>query len=189
MASELPHALVVGGSGMLRGVSLELARRGHPVSVLARNARRLAMLARESEGRVLAIACDYRESALLGRLLRDAAVQRGPFGLVVAWVHSVAPDAPLLIARNATARGNRCRFLHVLGSAAADPAAPDAGRRFAFGRVPGVTYQEVILGFVREGKRSRWLTNDEICDGVLAGIDGDTQRSIVGTVEPWSARP
>ena len=39
------HALVVGGTGMLRGVSLYLAEKGHVVSVVARSRERLESLA------------------------------------------------------------------------------------------------------------------------------------------------
>ncbi|NLG69565.1 MAG: hypothetical protein GX496_08420 [Firmicutes bacterium] len=50
-------------------------------------------------------------------------------------------------------------------------------------------YREVILGFVVEPSGSRWLTHDGISPGVLEAIDRDAPRWIVGTVEPWSARP
>jgi hypothetical protein len=47
----------------------------------------------------------------------------------------------------------------------------------------------VILGFVLEGGHSRWLRNAEISQGVLQAIDTDAKRFVVGTIEPWSARP
>ncbi|NUN53550.1 MAG: hypothetical protein HUU06_12290 [Planctomycetaceae bacterium] len=47
----------------------------------------------------------------------------------------------------------------------------------------------MILGFVREGDRSRWLTDAEIAAGVLGAIAADRPRTVVGVVEPWSARP
>jgi hypothetical protein len=47
----------------------------------------------------------------------------------------------------------------------------------------------VVLGFVLEAGKSRWLTNAEISDGVFAAIAAQAPHSIVGTVEPWSAKP
>jgi hypothetical protein len=52
-----------------------------------------------------------------------------------------------------------------------------------------IDYQAVVLGFMLEGAKSRWLTNAEICDGVLAALQSERALSIVGTVEPWSAKP
>jgi len=50
-------------------------------------------------------------------------------------------------------------------------------------------YRTILLGFVVEGKTSRWLTNNEICDGVIEAIENDARDSIIGTVEPWNKRP
>lgn len=52
-----------------------------------------------------------------------------------------------------------------------------------------IRYREIILGFVLEGDRSRWLTDAEISAGVLAAVDADQPRYIVGTVRPWHLRP
>ena len=68
--------------------------------------------------------------------------------------------------------------LRVLGSAAADPSFPAAGKP-----------REVILGFVREGDHSRWLTDPEISAGVLEALYGGKLRSAVATLTLWSKRP
>ncbi len=52
-----------------------------------------------------------------------------------------------------------------------------------------IDYQAVLLGFVVEQGRSRWLANDEISSGVFAALESGSAFSIVGTVEPWSAHP
>lgn len=171
------HALVVGGTGMLRAVVLALAR-DREVTLVA---RRPGVVAAAS---IHPAAADYGDPDAFAAALDGAVAARGPFDLAVAWIHSSAPDAPL-----AAARRVRGRFLHVLGSAAADPSRPDPGRRAAFEALPGLSYREVILGFVREGDRSRWLTDAEIAAGVLGAIAADRPRTVVGVVEPWSARP
>lgn len=52
-----------------------------------------------------------------------------------------------------------------------------------------ITFQAVVLGFVVESGGSRWLTDVEISSGVFAAIESSMPLSIVGTVEPWTARP
>jgi hypothetical protein len=47
----------------------------------------------------------------------------------------------------------------------------------------------VVLGFMVEAGASRWLTDAEISDGVRSAVTRDLAYSVVGQVEPWSARP
>jgi hypothetical protein len=187
--AQRQHALVVGGTGMLSRVSLELARRGYTTSVIARSPGPLAELVRESGGRVNPIAVDYRHTEKLVGELEQAVRAHGPIVLVVAWIHSVAPEAPLAVARTAAAGGHRVDYFHVLGSAADDPSRPEPERRARFAAVAQLAYHEVILGFAVEEGTSRWLTDDEIASGVVAAIDRGAARWIVGTTRPWSARP
>lgn len=70
----------------------------------------------------------------------------------------------------------------------ADPSNNNASMRDDIEQ-PGVEYREAILGFVREGHSSRWLTHSEISAGVLAAVDSARPRTVVGVVEPWSERP
>lgn len=176
------HALVVGGTGMLRGVVLALAREG-PVSVVARTRRDLEALAREAPS-VVPVPVDYGSRTDLEEVLAGATAARGPFSLAVAWTHSEAPGAA-----EAAARFVRGRFFRVLGSAAADPSRPDHGRRARFEAIPGVAYHEVTLGLVREGGRSRWLADGEIAAGVLEAVAAGRPRAVVGAVGPWGERP
>jgi hypothetical protein len=177
-----PHALVVGGTGMLRAVALALAREG-PVSVVARSARELESLARGAPG-VHPVRVDYRDGPALAAALAEAVGARGRFSTAVAWIHSDAPGAAEAIARFVEGR-----YFHVLGSASADPSRPDPGRRARFEAIPGITYHEVVLGFVLEGGGSRWLTDAEIARGVLDAVAAAAPRAVVGVVEPWGAKP
>lgn len=187
-----PHALVVGGTGMLRGVVLELAARGFAVSVVARGLSRLEALAREAAaggGLVHPVTVDYHDTAALDRALAAACDRWGAIELAVVWIHRTAPAAPMVVARWVGGPQRPGRFFHLLGSAVADPSRPDPQRRAAYEALPHLVYREVILGFVTEGHRSRWLTHQEIAAGVVAAIDADQPRFIVGTVEPWDRRP
>ncbi len=177
-----PAALVVGGTGMLRPVSLALAA-GGCTAVVARPGRRLASLAAESSA-ILPVGVDWHDGPALDGALARIVAERGPFNLCVAWIHSDAPAAPLAVARRVCGD-----FVHVLGSAVADPARRDGARRARFERLPGLRYREVVLGFVREGGGSRWLTDAEIAAGVLAAVRGAAPWTPVGEVDPWDARP
>ncbi len=190
------HALVVGGTGMLRGVVLHLAAAGWVVSVIARNADALAELAQAAAapGRVEPLPLDYSDDAALSAGVSGAIERHGPLALVVAWVRPNAPNALGIIARLADgaageAAGERCRFFRILGSAAADPARERRGRGAAFRALEGLAYREIVLGFRIEGESSRWNTKDEIAEGVIRAIEEDLPESVIGVVRPWEMNP
>lgn len=186
------HALVVGGTGMLAGVSLGLAARGYAVAVIARNRARLAYLEERSAGMpggIYPLPLDYRHSATLRAALDQHQRDRGPVELAICWIHSVAPEAAFIVADAVARNENQCRFFHVLGSAGADPLKLPADQPAGLASHPGLIYRQIILGFVREGSSSRWLSDDEISAGVLDAIELDAKLQIVGTVMPWESRP
>lgn len=194
------HALVIGGTGMLRGTVLGLAHRHRVVYVIARRSDALQELAAQVQregGLIEPIGVDYRESRVLASGLRNVIARHGPIDLVVSWIHSDAPDAARIIAEIIAAESIRegrndqrpgLRWFDVLGSATADPDnAFDTLPHPA--RMPDFLYRSVVLGFVPEGNRSRWLTHDEISGGVLSAIEADSVRTVIGRVRPWSLRP
>lgn len=50
-------------------------------------------------------------------------------------------------------------------------------------------YHRIILGFILEDTYGRWLTHQEISDGVINGIESNCNEWIVGQIEPWELRP
>lgn len=186
------HALVVGGTGMLKGLTLSLATQGYTVSVVARNVSRLQMLvdaAHGSAGRINPLAVDYRHGVELREKLTAASETYGPFGLAVCWIHSTAPDALRQVAEVVGTDSQSCRLFHVRGSAAANPANAAKNVPEWLSNFPNIRYRQVILGFVVERGTSRWLSHQEISDGVAAAVREDAPYYVVGTVEPWSLRP
>lgn len=185
-----PHALVIGGTGMLAGVTWGLAERGMVVTVVARRPERLTDRARTSaRGAVHPLAVDYRDTRALVEGIASARRQRGPLQLVVCWIHDDAPAAADAIGSWLNHDGHPCVYVRVLGSSTTDPSVPDAEREARMSRYAFLEYREVILGFKRLGSGSRWLTDREIAAGVLAAIVGGARRQVVGVVQPWSARP
>jgi hypothetical protein len=173
------HTLVVGGSGMLAGLCRSLVTCSGKVSVLARSERRIRAIAPDVEP----VGCDYND----GPALSEALAALAPPDLVVAWIHGHAPTARRAFAECVSVDG---RFVQVLGSAHGDPSHPErlAEMARATEGLP-IDFQVVVLGFVVESGRSRWLSNDEISAGVFAAVESGAPLNVVGTVEPWSARP
>lgn len=173
------RVLIVGGSGMLAGLARHLCERAERVSILARNEKRIRAVSEAVDP----IVCDYNDGVALAEAL---SLIEAP-DLVVAWIHGRAPQARRAFAERLVAEG---RFVQVLGSAHGDPSHPErlAEMAKAADALP-IDYQAVLLGFVVENGASRWLSNEEISQGVLAAIESEKPVAIVGTVEPWSAKP
>lgn len=170
-----PHILVVGGTGMLSGLCKALAEDGGRLSLLSRRGSAVG-----------GFDCDYHDEAAFAAALKAAVDRSGPIDLAVAWFHTLKIPAPRRLAEQV-----RGRMFQVLGSAVADPGHPrrlETARKVAEG-LPDCAVRQVVLGFMVEDGRSRWLTNAEISAGVLAAIRADLTYSMIGQSEPWSARP
>ncbi|GAB5497031.1 MAG: short-chain dehydrogenase [Phycisphaerales bacterium] len=161
--------MVVGGTGMLAGVCRELAERGCLLSVLARRQADLGP-------GVTCYPCDYTDPDSFKSAADSAIRQTGKPSLLITWIHSTAPLAADLIHSWTTPT----RHIRVLGSASANKPAPDLSEA-------GV--EQVVLGFVVNQTGSRWLTHDEICEGVMRAVDHPQRRTVVGELEPREKRP
>ncbi|GLV14955.1 hypothetical protein Heshes_26400 [Alicyclobacillus hesperidum] len=118
------------------------------------------------------------------KCIAAATRQLGPIELVMFWIHSDATDAFQVVADEIlTQAENPWWLFHVRGSSAhLNPDPPPVP--------PVCLYRQVVLGFVLEpDMTSRWLTHQEISDGVIQAIQNDWERSVVGTLEPWERRP
>ncbi|MGH3431837.1 MAG: hypothetical protein ACRDQB_03265 [Thermocrispum sp.] len=162
------RAVVLGGTGMLAGVAASLVRDGWLVVLPSRRYGPLPDTVRDAgpddqrgRGRALWVQAQWERPQ---RLAHDTAnALGGPVDLLVAWVHGGYRDAVLhavepLLAADAP-------VVEVHGASAGDP----PGR----GGAPTLTghpTQQVVLGYVRDGTRTRWLTHAEIVDGVLVAV-------------------
>ena len=160
------HALVVGGTGMLAGLTRALVERGHPVTSLSRRgAMPVAASASNSllQARFSPVAVDYRQTGALRDALGRAVSERGPLELAVCWVHTDGPEVPALVAE-ALAPG--ARLVQVFGT-----------RIWPLADVPlHIAYRQVLLGSLG----GRWLTHEEISTGALAAVDADLPVRVVG---------
>jgi len=178
----MKQALVIGGSGMLEGATLQLAERYARVYVVGRDADKLYRLTTRNPV-VHPVALDYKDDGSFSEAL-ETMLSGGKIDLVVAWIHSDAPRALQILIEKLESRNNRCVLLHVLGSRA------DLNHLAEqYGKFDSADYRQVQLGFIVDDSGSRWLTNEEISNGVVAAIDSGSDRFLVGAVSPPERRP
>ena len=187
----MSHVVVIGGSGMLAGLVLQLARDGDVVSVVARCREKLDQLMDKSAQRgdtIWPLSVDYHRSKTLSDQLGDALTRHGPCTQMISWIHDTNGQVAHTLANVLHQQRTECRYFEVLGSAAADPSRPTNGIE-PFAEKGWIHYRAVILGFVCGLEGGRWLTHAEISQGVYMAVQQDQKRYVVGTVQPWSSRP
>jgi hypothetical protein len=186
-----PDALVIGGTGMLRRASLAIARKSSTFTAVARTRTSLDALARDvgnpNERQQFYIDLDWDDQDKFLAALARHVSQHGHPSLVVAWLHNASLGPRL--ANALSEHSSTCEFFQVLGSAGRGPSSEASGLKNQIDRRSGLAYYQVVLGFRREGSLSRWLTNDEISDGVLDAISAKLPSYVIGTVTPWNERP
>ncbi|OZU89649.1 short-chain dehydrogenase [Virgibacillus indicus] len=182
----MKHALVVGGTGMLSGVSLWLLESGFHVSIIARNAERMESLVERSSFRehITPILVDYRNDTELKEKVNIAMNQLGNIDMVIAWIHSNSERALQLITKEVSYQSTEWELFHILGSSS------ELGEiKKEVHAAPSYSYYQIQLGYVDEESNSRWLTNKEISDGVIEAIIKKDSVHIIGQIEPWEKRP
>jgi len=159
---------------MLAGVSLRIATEGYITTVLGRDISRLGRLVEENE-RILPLSVDYRDYPGLTQAINKLC-DNGPVRLVVAWIHSTAPDALQAVVNVISFRqSDEWKLFHVLSSISQDPVVT-AGLD-----LPELCeYHQVQLGYEVEGSSRRWLTDDEISDGIIGAIKSNQAYSVIG---------
>lgn len=181
------HDLVVGGTGMLRGVVEHLLAEGSQVTVMARSRRAFGGLERSVQANAGALSCiavDYTDDRGFATALGEAFEQRGSPLRAVAWIHDSTAPASLGILTHTLAGAQRPTMLwEVVGSVDDSPDAIAAQRRKR-SRVGFLDHRQVVLGYA-PGPPWRWLTDGEISEGIIAALNDDRASTTVGVTEPW----
>ena len=191
----MAHILVVGGTGMLCDVCRYLCESVNTVTVIARNKERLNRLVSDTKkmvGSINPLSLDYAAYKQLKDELRESIFTNGPVELTICWINtSKAPEAATIIADIIDKQNNqtKCKYYQLLSSATADPLHAKIDISKNFNSFDNIDFRTILLGFVTEGETSRWLTDKEICSGVIEAIENNARNSIIGTVEPWNRRP
>ncbi|MEU4741398.1 hypothetical protein AB0G02_13170 [Actinosynnema sp. NPDC023658] len=192
-------ALVLGGTGMLKGCADELLAQGWRVVLPSRRPERAlgsaARAALRGRGHVphttragdagrVAVAADWARPAELADRVR-AVVDR-PADLLVAWVHASYRAAVLRAVAPLLAPHAPVVEVHDSGAIHPVRGVPDPA-------LEGHPTQQVVLGFVRHGAGIRWLSHEETSIGVLEAVrralDGRAPSTHqVGEIDTWVMR-
>lgn len=171
---------------MLSSGSLWLLAKRYHVSIIARNSGRMKQLIENAgiKNHVTPIFVDYKNYDELQKKVHSIIEQNGNIAIVVAWIHSTAPEALGIIAKENSVNKNDWELYHVLGSGS------DVNEIKREVTMPEeCLYYQIQLGFVIEGDRSRWLTNEEISAGVIEAMEEKNKIVTIGQIEPWGKHP
>lgn len=182
----MKHALVIGGTAMLSNVCLWLIENNYKVSVIGRNFNKMEKLLNSSRhsSRIIPILVDYEDDKKLRTEIKQSIEDHGSFDLVVAWIHSTAKKALPTICEIVGQRSVKWSLYHILGSS---QNLNELKKNITVDC--NCTYHQIQLGFILESSYSRWLSNQEISEGVIEAISQERERHIVGQIEPWDKRP
>lgn len=187
MKSFPTHALVIGGTGMLSAASLWLADRSGKVSIIARNEAKMRSLLTKANpnASITPLLIDYKDSAALKATIRACIRTNGPIDLAIAWIHSDSNNALDIISQEIEQESPSWKLYHILGSSSNLNQFKEA----AVKSFPYCQYRQIQLGFILDKDDSRWLTNQEISEGVMDAVAYDREVKVIGTLEPWDKRP
>lgn len=161
-------ALVVGGTGMLAGLTAKLASEYKIVGVIGRTDGKLQLLAKQAEN-IVPIKSDYTDLDSFEESIKNFVHEYGKPALVVSWIHS-GSDAPLLVANYCMAD-----FYEVTGSSGREASDISHTHETKIA-AKGINYHRVVLGSIG----NRWLTNQEVSEGVYEAIHKAQAEYLVG---------
>ncbi|MCT1902371.1 short-chain dehydrogenase [Oceanobacillus sojae] len=181
------HILVVGGTGILSEASLWLTNNSAKVSIIARDQGKMERLMSKAhpDTFITPLLVDYKDSAALKENIKNCIQQDGPIDLVIAWIHSSSNHALDIVSREVAQQSSTWKLYHVLGSSSNLAQIKEA----AVKKYSGCQYRQIQLGFILEKEHSRWLTNQEISEGVIDAVANEKSVKVIGTLEPWDRRP
>jgi len=184
---DVEHALVIGGTGMLLRATVAIAEHSRKHTGVARTPASLEALAsrlsdRQNDLQQRYAALDWNQPERFVLELDRLVKEDGYPTLVLAWLHdmNLVPH----VAAAVSIPEPHCDFFQIIGSSGGSSHGHASALREQVEAVSDIRYFQVILGFKREAGASRWLTNDEISNGVLEAIAKREACHIVGMVSP-----
>ena len=140
-------------------------------------------LTAQNPNQLTPVLVDYTNTKELAEQLHYIQQKNGPIHLVVAWIHSTGQQViPCLL--EFLPQSEPWKLFQVNGSSS------NLQEIKAKTAVPAnASFHQVLLGFKIESGKSRWLTHDEISDGVIEVIRENKSQLVIGTITPWEKRP
>jgi len=178
--------LVIGGTGMLKDVSLWLLQQGNHVTVIGRQQKKMQSLINDvkNDSKLSPLRVDYTNYNSFKLVLIESQQTNGSFDCIIAWIHG--SDKRIWESLfQAIPNTKNVILYHIKGSSSYI----NNDRTKSY--LPcSIIYREVKLGFIIESNNSsRWLTNNEIAQGIIDAIQQEIPEKHVGVFEPWNLRP
>lgn len=171
--------IIIGGTGMLEKASRDIAKEEHELILISRNPNKLA---RELDAKSLVLDWMRKSDvqACIGRLQSEPKAE-----ILITWIHNIGLWC-LPLFENLLIPGGRSLRIH--GSAAGDPA--EGIKTDPAPLRDDIVRQHVVLGWVQETDGRRWLTNDEISEGVFKAFkSSDSRAMIIGQIQDTRTNP
>jgi len=187
----MSHILITGGTGMLSGAVNKLLTEYEAVSVIARHEsgfKKILSKTRHPE-RLNPILLDYSDTDLLSEKIISSIQNCGHIETAVNWIHSHAESAHEVIGKILDSQNISSDYFHILGSVYYNPENLSSDIEEVFSSYENISYKKIILGFKTDEAKSRWLTDEEISDGVYQAVRSAENVSNIGLTEPWERRP
>ncbi|MDF2065611.1 hypothetical protein [Bacillus sp. Cr_A10] len=168
------HICIIGGTGMLAEVTKWYAENDCIVSVVARNEEKLNRMkfSCSKPDNIKEILVDYCDSNTLQKLLKNNIHKYGQYTELVIWLHEDGLASLETIYR---LLDDQSSIWHIIGSQR------DAQQfRTQYQPSTKIGYHLIQLGFQRENNRKRWLTNNEIANGVIQSIQSGRSYNLIG---------
>lgn len=167
------NILVIGGTGMLAEACIKLSYNADNLVVIAQRRKGLDDLGSKVPNR-----CNYFGVSVNWHdyeAIKDSLTKLNlKFSLIIAWIHSDAESAHKAVARFCSLGSE---YFDITGHSGIKPDHVTYTREKDIESInPGIGYHRVILG----SKNGRCLTNSEISQGVLNGINLNKKVYTVG---------
>ena len=176
---------------MLRGAVKKFLTEYKTVSVIARHESGFKKLLSETNypERLNPVLLDYSDTVLLSEKIISSKKNFGYIETAVSWIHSQDLIAHENIGKILNSQNIKSNYFHILGSAYYNPEKMNSETEEIFSAFENISYKKILLGFKVENGISRWLTDDEISEGVYDAVISGENEFKIGLTEPWDKRP
>ena len=177
------HLLVIGGTGMLSQAVLYFASQYSTISVIARHQgglNRLKAQAGENSEIFNLLAVDYRNYGKLVKKVSESVQEFGDVNTIISWIHSTAPDALQTVCRDLDSNSGKINLFEIVSSERGKIPNYHVQQAKGFSLFQSIKYHSILLGAVKDGSSLRWLTHDEISDGVIDAVENLKVNTIIG---------
>jgi len=184
----MQRVLFIGGTGMLQKACSHLIENKFKLTIVGRNENRLQYFKDNYPlAEIQLYKVDYTNENSFLTIIQKDVIENGNYSTVVCWMHSSGTTALEKLITLLNKSSTAVKFYHILGSY--DSRKPADNSILKHIDTKRIDYRKIVLGFVHENGRSRWLSHQEISEGTTAAIESNSKAFVIGQVEPWHLRP